>query len=70
MTRKLLTIIGAGPQFIKAAAVSRAVAGHEGLREGIAHTGQHYGANMSDIANWAPICGRGNASLRIIEVPA
>lgn len=49
MTRKLLTIIGARPQFIKAAAVSRAVARRAGLREVIVHTGQHYDANMSDI---------------------
>lgn len=46
---KLLTIIGARPQFIKAAAVSRAVAAQANLAEVIVHTGQHYDANMSDI---------------------
>lgn len=49
MTMKLLTIIGARPQFIKAATVSRAIAESEGIREVIVHTGQHYDANMSDI---------------------
>ncbi|MCC7320675.1 MAG: UDP-N-acetylglucosamine 2-epimerase (non-hydrolyzing) [Rubellimicrobium sp.] len=49
MTLHLLTIIGARPQFIKAAAVSRAVALRGDLHETIVHTGQHYDANMSDI---------------------
>ena len=46
---KLLTVIGARPQFIKAATVSRVVAGRDDVREVIVHTGQHYDANMSDI---------------------
>ena len=46
---KLLTIIGARPQFIKAATVSRAVAARDDINEVIVHTGQHYDANMSDI---------------------
>lgn len=46
---KILTVIGARPQFIKAATVSRAVARRDGLREVIVHTGQHFDANMSDI---------------------
>lgn len=49
MTMKLLTVIGARPQFIKAAVVSRAIREHAGLREVILHTGQHFDANMSDI---------------------
>lgn len=46
---KILTVIGARPQFIKAATVSRALAGHSRLQEVIVHTGQHYDANMSDV---------------------
>lgn len=50
MTRKtVLTVVGARPQFVKAAAVSRAIAGSRRLTERIIHTGQHYDANMSDI---------------------
>jgi len=52
---RILTIVGARPQFIKAAAVSRAVAAHNAagrapaLCESIIHTGQHYDANMSQV---------------------
>ncbi len=46
---KLLTVIGARPQFIKAAAISRVVAQSATLQEVIVHTGQHYDANMSEI---------------------
>lgn len=47
--RTITTILGARPQFIKAAAVSRAIACHGGLRESIVHTGQHYDPSMSDV---------------------
>lgn len=46
---KLITIIGARPQFIKAAAVSRAIARRDNIQEVLVHTGQHYDNNMSDI---------------------
>lgn len=45
----LLTVVGARPQFIKAAAVSRVVAQTSGLDEQIVHTGQHYDAGLSDV---------------------
>jgi UDP-GlcNAc3NAcA epimerase len=46
---KILTVIGARPQFVKAAVVSRAYQAHTKLNEVIVHTGQHFDRNMSDI---------------------
>lgn len=46
---KILTVIGARPQFIKASVVSAAISNTEGLEEKIIHTGQHFDANMSNI---------------------
>lgn len=46
---KIITVIGARPQFIKAATVSRVLAGRVGIEEILIHTGQHYDQNMSDI---------------------
>ena len=44
----VMTVVGARPQFIKAAPVSRAMA-EVGLIERLVHTGQHYDAKMSDV---------------------
>lgn len=50
MSRKIITIVGARPQFIKAAAVSREILKHPGILEEIMiHTGQHYDPNMSQV---------------------
>jgi UDP-GlcNAc3NAcA epimerase len=47
---KIVTIIGARPQFIKAAVISRAIRQRsEEIKELIIHTGQHFDSNMSDI---------------------
>ncbi|MDR1112322.1 MAG: UDP-N-acetylglucosamine 2-epimerase (non-hydrolyzing) [Bacteroidales bacterium] len=45
---KIVTIIGARPQFIKAAIVSRLIAQCDDMEEIIVHTGQHFDFNMSD----------------------
>tara|TARA_B100000767_G_scaffold132360_2_gene125696 strand:- start:284 stop:1375 length:1092 start_codon:yes stop_codon:yes gene_type:complete len=46
---KILTIVGARPQFIKAATVSRVIQQTPGVEEVLIHTGQHFDKNMSDV---------------------
>ena len=49
MKRKIITIIGARPQFVKAAVISRILLAHDDVEEILVHTGQHYDHNMSEI---------------------
>ncbi len=46
---KIATILGTRPHFIKAAPVSRAIAAHDGVKDVIIHTGQHYSTNMDEL---------------------
>jgi UDP-GlcNAc3NAcA epimerase len=47
VSSRLLTVVGARPQFVKALPVSRAIAAAPGLTEVMVHTGQHHDAAMS-----------------------
>ncbi|KXJ57068.1 MAG: UDP-N-acetyl glucosamine 2-epimerase [Colwellia sp. Phe_37] len=49
MSKKVITIIGARPQFIKASVVSRKILHREEVSEVLVHTGQHYDDNMSKV---------------------
>lgn len=46
---KIVTLVGARPQFIKAAAVSRVLRNIVGVQEIMVHSGQHYDPDMSDV---------------------
>jgi UDP-GlcNAc3NAcA epimerase len=49
MTHSVLSVVGARPQFIKAAAVTRAIGKSSLLTEIMVHTGQHFDASMSAV---------------------
>ena len=46
---KVVTVVGARPQFIKAAIVTRTLRARAGVQEVLVHTGQHYDDNMSEV---------------------
>lgn len=46
---KIVTVLGARPQFIKASVVSYAIAQQQSMTEVLVHTGQHFDSNMSDV---------------------
>ncbi len=49
MNRKIVTLVGARPQFIKASAFSYALRNYSNVEEILVHSGQHYDENMSDV---------------------
>lgn len=47
--KKIVTVLGARPQFIKASVVSKAIEQAGKLQEIVVHTGQHFDSNMSEV---------------------
>ena len=46
---KIVTVVGARPQFVKAAVLSRLIKNENAIEEILVHTGQHFDASMSDV---------------------
>ena len=46
---RILSVVGARPQFVKAAAVSRAIAARDDVSEVLVHTGQHFDPSLSRV---------------------
>lgn len=66
---KIVTIVGARPQFIKAATVSRVIRSRSDIDEIILHTGQHFDENMSEIFFTDMDIPRPNYNLQIESLP-
>ena len=49
MKKRVVTIVGTRPQFIKAAVLSREIEKNDSIEEIFIHTGQHFDQNMSDV---------------------
>jgi UDP-GlcNAc3NAcA epimerase len=47
--KRIVSVVGARPQFVKAAVVSRALRDAGGAQEKLLHTGQHYDQEMSEV---------------------
>jgi UDP-GlcNAc3NAcA epimerase len=62
---KIVTVVGARPQFVKAAVISREIERNKEISEIIIHTGQHYDFNMSEIFFQEMIIPRPNYNLAI-----